>query len=87
VLVGRQLPHADLRDAPRFEVVWSLDPRVAHGVVAHAARLAQPAAPGVAATLLSALDEAPAGSVDATFATALTGRALAHLDRRITACA
>ena len=29
----------------------------------------------------------PAGSVDASFATALTGRALAHLDRRITACA
>jgi DNA-binding transcriptional MerR regulator len=87
VLVGRQLPHADRWDAPRYEVVWSLDPRVAHGVVAHAARLAQPAAPGVAATLLSALDEAPAPSVDASFATALTGRALAHLDRRITACA
>jgi DNA-binding transcriptional MerR regulator len=87
VLVGRQLPHADRWDAPRFEVAWSLDPRVAHGVVAHAVRLAQPAAPGVAARLRAALYEAPAGSVDASFATALTGRALAHLDRRITACA
>ena len=87
VLVGRQLPQANRPGAPRFEAVWSLDPRVAHGVVAHAARLAQPAAPEVAVALLAALDEAPAGSVDASFATALTGRALAHLDRRITACA
>ena len=87
VLVGRQLPDADGQGATRFEVVWSVDPRVAHGVVAHAARLAQPAAPGVAARLLTALDEAPAGSFDASFATALTGRALAHLDRGITACA
>ena len=87
VLVGRQLPHVNGRVAPRFEVVWSLDPRAAYGVVAHAVRLAQPAAPGIAARLLAALDEAPAGSVDASFATALAGRALAHLDRRITACA
>jgi DNA-binding transcriptional MerR regulator len=86
VLVGRRLPLADRRGAPRFEAVWSLDPRVAHGVIAHAARLAAPAAPAVAATLLAALDEAPAGSLDASFANALTGRALAHLDRRITAC-
>ena len=88
VLVGRQLPHGERRSAPRFEVVWSLDPRVAHGVVAHAARLAQAAAPEVAPRLVAALEEASAGSVvDASFATALTGRALAHLDRRITACA
>ena len=46
VLVGRQLPHGERRSAPRFEVVWSLDPRVAHGVVAHAARLAPVRGPG-----------------------------------------
>ena len=86
VLVGRQLPHAG-GGAPRFQVVWSLDPRVAHGVVAHAVRLAEPAAPGVAARLVAALDEAPAGTIDPSFATALSCRALARLDRRLTACA
>jgi DICT domain-containing protein len=87
VLVGRQLPHHDASAEPRFEVVWSLDPRIAHDVVAHAARLARTAAPAVASRLETALEDAPAPGIDASFAVALTNRTLAHLDRRISACA
>jgi DICT domain-containing protein len=86
VLVGRQLPAGEGRHT-RFEVVWSLDPRVARDVVTHAARLAEPSAPKAAAAVTAALDSEPAVGVDASFAHALGGRALAHLDRRITACA
>jgi DNA-binding transcriptional MerR regulator len=86
-LVGRQLPQDDGPDEPRFEVVWSLDPRVARLVVEHAARLARPAAAEVAARLEEALDELPAAGVDPGFSAALTARAVARLDRRISACA
>ena len=87
VLVGRQLPDGRRRGAPRFELVWSLDPHVARAFVAHAAHLARPAAPEVAARIDAAIEDTAAASVDPSFATALTGRALAHLDRTISACA
>jgi DICT domain-containing protein/predicted DNA-binding transcriptional regulator AlpA len=87
VLVGRQLPQGDQRGDPRFEVVWSLDPRGAREVVAHAAHLAARPAPSVAAALTATLETAPPASFDPSFAAALAGRSLARLDRRIASCA
>ncbi len=88
VLVGRQLPgRRSASGLPRFDLVWSLDPAAARDSVTHVARLAEPVAPELAAALEKDLEETTSSAgIEPHFATALSSRAVAYLDRRLGEC-
>jgi DICT domain-containing protein len=88
VLVGRELPPRAGVRGPLFELVWSLDANIARDALSRVALLAASTSPAVAAALASDIESSThARGVDASFATSLTRRVIAHLDRRISACA
>jgi DICT domain-containing protein len=82
VLVGRELPPRAGKPGRRFELLWSFDPDVARDAVSLVARLAGSTAPELGAALGRDVDSLPHGrGVDASFATSVMHRTIAHLDR------
>lgn len=83
LLLGRELPRGPLPDAERrYEFLWSAQPELVREAVAAAVRLVGQTAADTAQLLAADLESIVIHrATDPDFATALTSRAIAYLDR------